>query len=63
MSFVPPHVNPNTVKWLLAAYKIERTYFSKEEDWKKESRKKSGGSHWQRYKDGWIEFADKQVAK
>jgi ESF2/ABP1 family protein len=38
-------------------------YLSKEEEWKKESRKKTGGSHKQRYKEGWIEFEDKNVAK
>jgi len=44
MSFVPPHVNPNTVRRLLASYKIDRIYLSREEEWKKESRIKTGGS-------------------
>ncbi|KAI3642101.1 hypothetical protein MP228_011656 [Amoeboaphelidium protococcarum] len=64
MSRVPPHMEPHHIKHLLSKIgQIGRLYFAPEDEFTRMRRIKNGGSKKLQYKEGWIEFKDKKVAK
>jgi len=60
---IPPYMNPGTIRKLLGDYDVERIYLSPEATHKRKIRIKQGGNSKTKYTEGWIEFADKKVAK
>ncbi|PVU94481.1 hypothetical protein BB560_005934 [Smittium megazygosporum] len=64
MSSVPPFMKPNKVRRLLGQYgKIGRIYLAPRENIVGTKKNKQGGSKKKGFKEGWIEFKDKKVAK
>jgi ESF2/ABP1 family protein len=64
ISRVPPQMTPSKIKTLLGTHgEITRIYLEEEDKSVRKRRKKSGGSSSKRYNEGWIEFADKRLAK
>jgi ESF2/ABP1 family protein len=64
ISRVPPYMKPEKVRHLLSQHgEILRIYLTPEDPAIRKKRKMMGGNKRQSYVDGWVEFADKQVAK
>lgn len=64
MSRVPPYMKPQKIRHLLSEYgAVLRIYLTPEDAAVARSRVKSGGSRSKKFLDGWIEFADKRIAK
>ena len=64
MASVPPFMRPDKVKHLLEQYgEVTRLYLAPEDAATARRRKKLGGQRATNYTEGWIEFADKKVAK
>ena len=64
LSRVPPFMKPDKVRHLLEQYgEITRLYLVPEDAAVARRRKKLGGQRTTNYVEGWIEFADKKVAK
>lgn len=64
MSRVPPGMNYQRLKSILEVHgEITRIYLQAEDDHTRESRMKGGGTKRHLYKQGWIEFKRKRVAK
>ncbi|OLY84602.1 Pre-rRNA-processing protein esf-2 [Smittium mucronatum] len=64
MSRVPPFLKPNKVRRLLSKYgQIGRLFLAPEDPKMRMRRIKQGGSKRKGFTEGWIEFADKKVAK
>lgn len=64
ISRVPPFMKPEKVKHLMSSFgEIGRVFLKPEDEieWKK--RKKNGGNRDRKYIDGWIEFANKKIAR
>lgn len=61
---VPPRMTPTKVKSLLSDFgEVTRVYLVEEDAAARKRRRKAGGSGSKRYIEGWIEFADKKIAK
>ena len=61
---VPPNMRPDHMKHLLSVHaKVERIYLVPEDPEVREHRIKQGGNRKVRYREGWVEFADKKVAR
>ncbi|CAI2376667.1 unnamed protein product [Moneuplotes crassus] len=60
---IPPFMNPSTIKRLFKKFNCERMYLSPESEGARKARRKNGGNYKLKFKEGWIEFADKKVAK
>mmetsp|Transcript_18816 Transcript_18816/g.29146 ORF Transcript_18816/g.29146 Transcript_18816/m.29146 type:complete len:272 (+) Transcript_18816:65-880(+) len=61
---IPPRMGPAKVKTLLSDFgEVTRVYLVEEDKAASKRRKKAGGSHGKRYIEGWVEFANKKVAK
>lgn len=61
---IPPRMGPTKVKTLLSDFgEVTRVYLVEEDKTASKRRKKAGGSHGKRYIEGWVEFANKKVAK
>ena len=61
---VPPYMHAPKLRHLLSSFgEIGRIYLTPEDDTDYEKRVKSGGQKKTLYKDGWIEFMNKKVAK
>ena len=64
LSKVPPYMKPNKIKTLLEPYgEITRLYLSEEAEDIRRKRQKNGGNGSKQFKEGWIEFADKKIAR
>lgn len=64
MSRVPPFMKPNKARTLLEPYgEITRIYLAEEDASVRKKRKLSGGNSSRQFAEGWVEFADKKVAK
>ena len=64
LSRVPPYMKAQKVRHLLSKYgEIGRIYLTPEDPAIQKKRKAMGGNKKQSFVDGWIEFADKRVAK
>ena len=64
LSKVPPFMKPNKMKTLLEPYgEITRLYLSEEAEEIRKKRQKNGGNGSKQFKEGWIEFADKKIAR
>mmetsp|Transcript_329 Transcript_329/g.469 ORF Transcript_329/g.469 Transcript_329/m.469 type:complete len:228 (-) Transcript_329:28-711(-) len=63
MSRVPPRMGPRKVKQMLSGFGEVTRIFLQEEDASLTRRRQKAGKHGKRYVEGWIEFADKKLAK
>ena len=64
MSRIPPFMKPNKARTLLEPYgEITRIYLAEEDPSVRKKRKLSGGNSSRQFAEGWVEFADKKVAK
>lgn len=61
---VPPYMKPAKLKHLLSQYgHIHRVYLAPEDPTIALKRKKAGGNRKKNYTEGWVEFADKRIAR
>jgi ESF2/ABP1 family protein len=64
LSKVPPFMKPNKIKSLLEHYgEISRLYLAEEDAATRKKRQLNGGNGSKQFKEGWIEFADKKIAR
>ena len=65
LSRIPPGMTPQKVKQIMTGFgKVERIYLTPEsKEARKIRRKEYGKSGGKRFTDGWVEFADKKIAK
>ena len=63
MARVPPRMGPSKVKSLLAGFGEIPRIFLQEEDASVARRRKKQGKRGKHYVEGWIEFAEKKIAK
>ena len=64
LSRVPPYMKAQKIRHLLSKYgTIGRIYLTPEDPAIRKKRKAMGGNKKESFVDGWIEFADKRVAK
>ncbi|KMT09718.1 hypothetical protein BVRB_6g131670 [Beta vulgaris subsp. vulgaris] len=64
LSRIPPKMDPLKLRQILSAYgEIQRVYLVPEDPEAQMRRKKSGGFRGQEFSEGWVEFADKRIAK
>ncbi len=56
-------MKPNYIKRLLASYFVERVYLLAESEWSRKNRIKRGGNKKICFREGWVEFSDKRMAK
>jgi ESF2/ABP1 family protein len=64
LSRVPPYMKAQKIRHLLSRYgEVGRIYLTPEDPAIRKKRKATGGNKKQSFVDGWIEFADKKVAK
>ena len=64
MSRVPPFMKPNKARTLFEQFGIvTRIYLAEEDSQLRKRRKVNGGNGSKQFTEGWIEFADKKVAK
>ncbi|KJE92929.1 pre-rRNA-processing protein esf-2 [Capsaspora owczarzaki ATCC 30864] len=64
LSRVPPHMKPDKIRHLLQIYgAIGRVFLQPEDPEARKRRIKKGGNKKKNFSEGWIEFADKGVAK
>ena len=61
---IPPGMGPSKVKSLMSDLgEVTRVYLKEEDKTTRKRRKKVGGSGGKRYLEGWVEFADRRIAK
>lgn len=60
---VPRFMNVAMIREYFQKFKVERVYLTPESDKERKSRVSTGGSKRRLYKDGWVEFRDKRVAR
>eukprot|EP00240_Pyramimonas_obovata_P007330 CAMPEP_0118949276 /NCGR_PEP_ID=MMETSP1169-20130426/49350_1 /TAXON_ID=36882 /ORGANISM="Pyramimonas obovata, Strain CCMP722" /LENGTH=173 /DNA_ID=CAMNT_0006895877 /DNA_START=57 /DNA_END=575 /DNA_ORIENTATION=+ len=65
MSSIPPFMKANKIRTLLTQHGAEilRIYLAPEDALAAKRRKEKGGKRGKKFVEGWIEFADKKVAK
>ncbi|CAO2825031.1 unnamed protein product [Amaranthus hypochondriacus] len=64
LSRIPPKMDPLKLRQLLSPYgEIKRIYLAPEDPAAQMRRKRSGGFRGQGFSEGWVEFADKRIAK
>lgn len=64
LSKVPPFMKPNKIKSLFEHYgEITRLYLAEEDGATRKKRQMNGGNGSKQFKEGWIEFADKKIAR
>lgn len=63
ISWIPPRITPSKLKQLLEQFKVTRIYLVPEDEAVRKRRRKLGGNGSRRFREGWIEFASKKVAK
>lgn len=64
MSRIPPGMKPNKARTLFEQFgEVTRLFLQEEDSAHRKQRKLGGGNSSKQFKEGWIEFADKKVAK
>ena len=64
MSRIPPGMKPNKARTLFEQFgDVTRIYLQEEDASQRQQRKNGGGNGSKQFKEGWIEFADKKMAK
>lgn len=64
LSRIPPFMKPNKVRTIFEQYgEVTRLYLSEEDSSKRKNRQKQGGNGSKQFEEGWVEFAEKSVAK
>jgi len=64
LSRIPPFMGPQKVKQLLSQHgEVTRVFLEAEDKSDRKARRKTGGSKTKRYVEGWVEFADKKLAR
>lgn len=64
ISRIPPFMKPNKVRNCFEAYgEVTRLYLAEEDSTKRKRRKLRGGNGSKQFTEGWVEFADKAIAK
>jgi ESF2/ABP1 family protein len=64
MSRVPPFMKPNKVKSIFEQYgEVTRVYLAEEDPQARKKRREHGGNGSKQFREGWIEFSDKKIAK
>ena len=64
MSRIPPGMKPNKARTLFEQFgEVTRLFLQEEDASHRKQRKLGGGNSSKQFKEGWIEFADKKVAK
>jgi ESF2/ABP1 family protein len=64
LSRVPPFMKPNKLRELLQPYgEITRLYIQEEDASVRKRRQKNGGNGSKQFVEGWIEYAEKRIAK
>jgi ESF2/ABP1 family protein len=56
-------MKPNYIRKLLTSFMVERIYLLPESEWTRKNRIKRGGNKKICFREGWIEFGDKRMAK
>jgi len=61
---VPPHMKPNKVQALFEVYgRVTRLFLQEEDPSLAKRRKAAGGNGSRQFREGWVEFEDKKLAK
>ncbi|GFH06056.1 RRM domain-containing protein [Haematococcus lacustris] len=61
---IPPHMKPMKLKQLLSVHgEVLRVYCTPEDSGARRLRKQKGGNTGKNFTEGWVEFADKRIAK
>lgn len=64
VSRIPPFMKPNKLRTIMSEYgEVIRLYIAEEDPIKRKKRKESGGNGSKQFTEGWVEFADKKIAK
>lgn len=64
LSKVPPFMKPNKLRNLFEPYgEVTRLYLAEEDVSVRKKRQKNGGNGSKQFSEGWIEFADKKIAR
>ena len=64
LSRVPPFMKPNKARGLFETYgEVTRLFLAEEDPEARARRKRAGGNGSKQFKEGWIEYADKKIAK
>ena len=64
LSKVPPFMKPNKVRSLFEQYgEVTRLFLQEEDAMARKKRRQSGGNGSKQFTEGWVEFADKSIAK
>lgn len=64
MSRVPPYMKPNKARAIFEQYgEVTRLYLEEEDKTLRKRRKAAGGNASKQFSEGWVEYADKAVAK
>ncbi len=64
ISRVPPFMKPNKARILFEEYgEVTRLYLAEEDGSYSKKRKASGGNGSKQFKEGWVEYSDKKIAK
>lgn len=64
LSRIPPFMKPQKVKHLLAQHgEVTRVFLASEDKSDRKRRVKTGGSKSKIYREGWVEFEDKKIAR
>lgn len=63
LSRIPPYMKPNYIKKLLKSYLVERVYLLPQSEWSRKNRIKRGGNKKICFREGWVQFGDKRMAK
>eukprot|EP01041_Mallomonas_annulata_P007768 gene7768-15897_t len=64
LSRIPPFMKPNKVRIMFEEYgEVTRLYLAEEDSSRRKKRQQSGGNGSKQFAEGWVEFADKSLAK
>lgn len=64
LSRIPPFMKPNKARVLFENFgEVTRLYLAEESSDSRKKRKLSGGNAAKQFTEGWVEFADKKIAK
>ena len=64
ISRVPPFMKPNKARTMFEQYgEVTRLYLAEEDRKLREKRREKGGNASKQFQEGWVEFADKAIAK